>query len=182
LTRTVGDTWKRILKGDTEAWEELVDHYSALVYSVARNAGLSSSDADDCFQQTWLALYQGRDNIRKPNQLPSWLISTARHKALNMSRARARNVDMQGQLTLSSRVEQPDQILERLQSQAQLELALEQLDKRCYLLLHAIFFSHRRMSYKDIATMLDITINSLGATRARCLSKLKKILEKTALE
>ncbi len=152
-------------------------HYASLVFAVARRAGLAISDAEDCAQQVWLALYKGRHRIERPESLPAWLVSTTGRKAARMMRRKktASRVDKKS----VSRPQEalPDETIMCLQRRAQLELALEQLDGRCRKLMHAIFFADSEKSYREIARDLDMPVNSLGPTRARCLNKLKKILE-----
>jgi DNA-directed RNA polymerase specialized sigma24 family protein len=43
-------------KGDQRAWQELVERFSGLVWSVARAYGLSDTDAADVVQTVWLRL------------------------------------------------------------------------------------------------------------------------------
>ena len=150
--------------------------YASLVFSVARHVGLSSADAEDCAQQTWLALYRGRASVRDPARLPSWLTSTTRRKAQRMVRKKLRTETVHRQVDAQQEVAHPDEAIMRLQRSAQLEYALEQLDDRCARLLRAIFMSPEELSYRDIARRLGIPPNSLGPTRSRCLKKLRKIL------
>lgn len=71
MTKTVSDIWTEVLEGDSGSWTKLVRLLAPLVFTVARRAGLNQSDAEDCVQQTWVALYQGRRNIKDPNRLPA---------------------------------------------------------------------------------------------------------------
>ena len=171
------DIWERIIEGDTVAWEELVGKYARLVFSAALQTGLTTAEAEDCAQQTWLALYNSRHKIQRPDQLPSWLISTTRRKAWRLIKRREKADEVYRQVEPQKVVETPDETLEKLQQKAHLELALERLGGRCAKLLRAIFFSPEQLSYKEIAESMGIPPNSLGPTRTRCLSKLKKILK-----
>lgn len=171
------DIWRRITEGDTVAWEELVQKYARLVFHAALRTGLTSAEAEDCVQQTWLALYNSRFKIEQPDQLPSWLISTTRRKAWRFIQRRDKASEVYSQLAPMKGVETPDEELMRAQQAANLELALDQLGGRCAKLLRAIFFSPEKLSYKEIARSMGIPPNSLGPTRVRCLSKLRKILE-----
>ncbi len=175
MNQRVSDIWEKVLTGDPSAWEQLVNRYAGLVFSVARHCGLDSGDAEDCAQQTWFALYRGRGGVRSPAHLPAWLTSTARRIAARTAVRRARADEVHEQMEPIARVAHPDEAIIRLQRKAQLEYALEQLDKRCQVLLHAVFLSPDELSYRDIAHRLGIPINSLGPTRSRCLRKLKKI-------
>ena len=129
--RNISDIWARILGGDPSAWEELVLKYSSLVFSVARKVGLEQSEAEDCAQQTWMTLYTGRNTIRNPLRLPGWLSSTARRKALRMRRRLMKAEQVYAEAVQPAESARPDDAIISLQREAQLELALDQLDERC---------------------------------------------------
>jgi len=76
--------------GDQEAWNQIVERYSRLVWSVARGYRLSLSDTADVAQTTWLRLIENLDRIRDPDQLAGWLATTARREALRVLRQAGR--------------------------------------------------------------------------------------------
>ena len=177
MTDRITDIWAGVLEGSHASWEKLVSHYAALVFAVARKMSLVDSDAEDCAQQVWLTLYNGRRLIERPESLPAWLVSTTRRKAARIIRRQKTAARTKNNLGSGAPGESPDESIMRLQRRAQLELALERLDDRCRKLMHAIFFAESEKSYLEIARDLGMPVNSLGPTRARCLRKLKKILE-----
>ena len=169
------------MQGDASAWQQLVDGYSGLVYTVALRTGLSTPDAEDCAQQTWLALYRFRRKIRDPEALPAWLIKTTRRRAVHMYRKYASQAATAG-LDSDSKVEidsaaLPDEIMAELEGQAVLEAAVAQLDGRCKKLVTWLFLSPLQISYNNISLRLGVKPNSLGPLRSRCLKKLRKILK-----
>src|SRR5215831_13070195 len=78
--------------GDSDAWDELVDRFSGMVWAVARGHGLSSADAADVSQTTWLRLVEHLDRIREPERVGAWLATTARHECLRHVRAWRREI------------------------------------------------------------------------------------------
>jgi RNA polymerase sigma factor (sigma-70 family) len=180
--RNIEDIWAEVIAGDPSAWEELVLKYAPLVYSVARKTGLRQSEAEDCAQQTWMALYTGRHTIRDPLHLPAWLTSTARRKATRTRRRLQRTNELHGNADTPAEVSQPDEAIIAMQRTAQLELAIEQLDEKCHQVLTEIFLAPENLSYRDLARRLGMPENSLGPTRMRCLKKLRKILERMGYE
>jgi RNA polymerase sigma factor (sigma-70 family) len=169
-------TWDKILLSDARAWKQLVDTYAALVLTVARRAGLSDHDAEDCLQQTWLALYRRRRSIKDPSAIPAWLIRTAHRKALNISQRFNRPTDKDHAHPAPS-APLPDDVVATLEQEALLDAAIGQLDPQCRQLISALFLSSEGKSYRELATELNIRPNSLGPMRTRCLNKLKKILK-----
>jgi RNA polymerase sigma factor (sigma-70 family) len=82
-------------RGEAQAWNELVAHYTPLVISVIRRYRLSDEDAADVNQTLWLRLVEHLDSIREPRALPLWIITTTRNECLQVlrSRRRTRTVD-----------------------------------------------------------------------------------------
>src|SRR5919198_1726963 len=69
------------LRGEADAWEQLVRRYAGLVYSVARRYGLGEEDAADVFQGTWSALWERLTEVRNRARLGPLLITVARPPA-----------------------------------------------------------------------------------------------------
>jgi hypothetical protein len=56
------------------------------------------------------------------------------------------------------------------------------LGGRCQELLSTLFLEPGEPSYEAIAERLDMTLGSIGPTRARCFKKLEKILVELGLD
>jgi RNA polymerase sigma factor (sigma-70 family) len=48
------------------------------------------SDADDCFQETWISALRAYPRLRRTDNLRGWLLKIAQNKAIDAHRARAR--------------------------------------------------------------------------------------------
>jgi len=72
----------------------------------------------------------------------------------------------------------PDEALIQLEEQHGVRLAVSQLDERCGKLLTLLFYEDEPLPYTEIAARIGVPEGSIGPTRARCLQKLLKILEK----
>lgn len=169
--------WQRILDDDATAWRELVRRFEALVNTVALRCGLDSGDAEDCAQHVWMSLYRNRHALRDPGRLPKWLIMTTRRRSIRIAGQNQRDKAGRQDHTPSQCTVLPDQQIEQLELQAELEMALMQLDERCQALLRALFLAPREKSYREIAVELGIPINSIGPIRARCLARLRRALD-----
>ena len=174
---TDAEIWTAILDGSASAWEVLVRRYEALIYTIATRAGLSMSDAGDCFQQTWFLLYKHRKSITQPDRISAWLTTAAKREALRMRRKIAPAVDAEILNHLADPEPLVDEKLSALEQRARLEAALGKLDDRCTALLTALFLEPENRSYEAISSDLGIPRNSLGPIRSRCLSKIRTILE-----
>jgi RNA polymerase sigma factor (sigma-70 family) len=70
-----------------------------------------------------------------------------------------------------------DEQRQALQEQQLVREAVGALPERCRELITMLFYKKDELSYADIAQRMDMPIASIGPTRARCLEKLKKLLE-----
>lgn len=177
MKKTVSDIWTDVLEGQADSWAQLVRMFAPLVFTVARRAGLSQSDAEDCVQQTWIALYRGRHTIKDPAKLPAWLIRVTSRASMRLVRKQARDQLVGHQAETANPAALPDEELYRLERLTHLKIGLSQLDRRCSEILKSVFMAPPDQTYRDIAADLGIAPNSLGPTRMRCLKKLRKILE-----
>ncbi|HEY7147443.1 MAG TPA: sigma-70 family RNA polymerase sigma factor, partial [Streptosporangiaceae bacterium] len=84
---TVIDLVSRASSGDQAAWDQLVERYAPLVWSICRRHQLDRADADDVGQGVWLRLVEHLPAIREPAALPGWLATTTRRECLRVLRA-----------------------------------------------------------------------------------------------
>jgi RNA polymerase sigma factor (sigma-70 family) len=73
-------------------------------------ATIGPVDADDCYQETWLAALRAYPQVREASNLRGWLFTIAHHKAIDHLRARARQatpVAEPGDLDSAPTAEQP---------------------------------------------------------------------------
>lgn len=167
-------------RGDAAAWEALVTKYERLIFSIPLNYGLSHDDAADITQLTFTILLQSLDTIQNQANLASWLATVARRHTW---RLRQRNVREQtGVLDeLAEPVELPGvsrtDSVERWELLEWLHTGLARLNGRCRELLLALYFDEQAASYTAVAQRLSIAVGSIGPTRARCLERLKRLLD-----
>ena len=72
--------------GSQQAWDEIVNEYTSMVWAVARSYRLDAADAADVHQATWLRLVENLGQIRDGERLGAWLCTTARREALLLLR------------------------------------------------------------------------------------------------
>jgi len=171
------ELWPAILAGDPAAWRKLVVRYRSLVYATCTYLGLSQMEAGDAFQQTWILLYQKRKQVRDPQRLSAWLVTTARREALRIKSRTEGSPLNESAAEIEDPQPNPEGELLLIERQTMLETALGQIDQPCRELLKAFFFGNEELSYDEIARQLGYSPNTLGAKRQRCLARLKKVLE-----
>ena len=171
-------------RGDAAAWERLVTRYQRAIYSIPRRAGLDEDAAADVFQHAFAMLLEHLARIEHPARVGSWLMITARRETWRLARqtnpSRVRRDDEGGALadTLPDGDPLPDETLVQLEEQHRVRLALATLDERCRRMLTLLFYRDDPPSYAEIAAMFGTSEGSIGPTRARCLEKLRRELER----
>lgn len=173
------------LEGDHAAWEALIRRYQRLIYSIPIKARISQEDAADIFQSVCLKLYEKLNTIRDGERVSSWLITTTSRECWRISARNRREAIPSGSddENGSNLIEIPatgllaDEEREVLERQHQLRHAVEALPDRCRELISMLFYHENELSYVDIAGRMKMPVPSIGPTRARCLEKLRKLLE-----
>jgi RNA polymerase sigma factor (sigma-70 family) len=173
----------RCRAGDARAWETLVRRYERLVYAIARGYRLPAEDVADVFQEVFAALVRGLPRLRDARTLCRWLSSTTERIALATALHRRREASRDaGPVDLRPEVvaaEGPAGVeLEELENQMRVRLALEELGGSCRALLTALYYRDPAPGYREVSGELGIPIGSIGPTRARCLEKLQRLLDR----
>ncbi len=70
-------------------FQTLIDEYAGDVMAVVRGA-VGRTDADDCFQETFLSALRAYPKLDDTRNLRGWLITIAHRKAVDHHRARGR--------------------------------------------------------------------------------------------
>jgi RNA polymerase sigma factor (sigma-70 family) len=70
-------------------FQRFLDEHRAAVYRVAR-AMAGPNEADDVFQETFLAAYRAYPRLRPGGDLRSWVLTIATRKAIDAGRRKAR--------------------------------------------------------------------------------------------
>lgn len=185
----------RCRDGSQPAWNALVRRFQRLVYTVPRRAGLSEAQAGDVFQVAFSRLFEHIDRIDDPARVRAWLVTTAKRETLRLLEQDRRlaepaaggdgvadqdSDDDAGQGALDRLVDPsplPDALLDDLQQQDRVHRAMALLDERSRALLTLLFLQDETPSYGEIAQRMQMPEGSIGPTRARCLQRLRALLD-----
>lgn len=168
-------------RGDALAWNRLLDSYERLVFSVALSYGLTPADAADITQLTFTIFLQNLDDLDDDSNLSAWLATVARRHTWRMLK-KGRREQVHGPEDLAESMymvpdDKGQRMMERWEVIDWLQQGMDKLDERCRTLLIALYFSVEKLSYAEIAERMGLAEGSIGPTRARCLERLKQLLE-----
>lgn len=171
------------LKKNEQAWSALIDKYKNLIYSIPIKFGMYE-DAADIFQAVCADLLTDLPRLREPRALPKWLMQATYHKCLQYRRKSEKHVAL-GENTAGEELTIPDEhsplpeeLFDQLEKEQMLRDAISELSPRCERLVRMLFFETPPRPYQEIAKDLDLATGSIGFIRGRCLTKLRKQLEK----
>lgn len=168
---------ERARAGEIHALDEVVTELNPLLWHVARAEGLTVDDAVDVVQTTWLELLQRLHDIRSPQALTGWLITTVRRGAWRSARRQRREgaVDADVLAAFPDPNPAPDDHLDIAERRRVLWLHFQSLSERCRALLRIVAMVDRP-DYDDVSAALGMPRGSVGPTRGRCLAKLRELL------
>ena len=170
---------KRASDGDQTAWDALVDRYTNLLWSVARGYRLERADAADVIQVAWLRLVEHLPRLRDPERVGAWLATTVRRECLQVIATRKRRGGPVEDEILTSLPDDAAPVDARLLADERdraLWQAFAGMPDRCQRLLR-ILMADPPPSYQDVAETLTMPVGSIGPTRARCLERLRTLLD-----
>jgi RNA polymerase sigma factor (sigma-70 family) len=173
--------------GDRAAWDQLVERYAPLVWSICRQFRLSRVDADDVGQGVWLRLVEHLPTLREPAALPGWIATSTRRECLRVLRDGRRRDQHERPLSPGAgagagadlaglggtQPELPEAELLEAELQAALRDALTSLPPRCQQLL-LLLIADPPLPYAEIGARLQLPVGSIGPNRGRCLDALRR--------
>jgi RNA polymerase sigma factor (sigma-70 family) len=169
------DLIRRCRRGSAGAWQQLLNRYERLVYSIPLSYGLSRDDAADIAQITFTILIQSIDSLSEDSRLGPWLVTVARrHTWRLLDRNRLEGVDVAERAVLLGKSDADS--IEHWELAEWLDTGLSKIGESCRELLLALYFQPERSSYAEVAARLSMPIGSIGPSRARCLKRLRRVL------
>ena len=164
-----------------DAWHELIALVQPKILSTCRRMRLSREESLDVFGQVCYILLGHLTDIKDPDKLISWIITTTRRQALAHSR----------KAEIAERVEQeasdkeppsapptPDEDFQEHERADIITRAIARLPRKEALLVQMLFLDPEEPSYEQISARLRMPVSSIGPTRSRVLSKLQRIVKK----
>lgn len=173
--------------GDQRAFEALVNRYDRRVLGLAYGMVGDAEDAQDVFQETFIAVYRALPGFRMESDFFTWLYRIAVHKALNFRRSRARqappltasageNSPVEPLQARTSGGSTPEEIVLDQELRRQIEEALDGLSNRermAFVLCH-----HQGFKIRQAAEFMRCSEGSVKSYLFRARAKAKLALRK----
>jgi RNA polymerase sigma factor (sigma-70 family) len=170
------------LRGDEDAWAELLDRYKNLIFSIPIRQGIPRDDAADIFQRVCLLLLAELPHVRQAEALPMWLIRVTSRECVRWRRQEqpyGARADLDEALRLVPETgPAAEELLAQAKGEQMLRGAVQSLPTRCRRLVEMLFYESPPRPYKEVASALGLAAGSIGFIRGRCLVRLRRELER----
>jgi RNA polymerase sigma-70 factor (ECF subfamily) len=169
-------------RGDTAAFEDLIERHQSLVAgTIARMLG-SNSDVEDIAQQVFIRVWKSAGRYVARAKFTTWLLKITRNLVFNELRRSKRHaiVPLQiepgaEEMPLPDQVARaPDASLLETELQQAIERAIVQLPESQRMAL--ILRRYEEMSYEQIAEILDLSVPAVKSVLFRARTELRERL------
>ncbi|HSN91210.1 MAG TPA: sigma-70 family RNA polymerase sigma factor [Anaeromyxobacteraceae bacterium] len=178
-------------RGDRRAFGRLVDQHQRSVYGLCMRLLRDGEEARDAAQETFVRAWAALATYDPSQAFAPWLLRIARNHCLDVLRRRipaGRRVELDADPADGAPERElpdaaapaADEVVERRQTAASLEVAVEALPANYREVVH--LFHVEQLSYKEIASTLDVPIGTVMTWLHRARARLRASLEASAAE
>ena len=172
----VGTLVQASAKGDEAAWNALVRRYAPLVLAVIRNYQMAAADVQDVSQTVWLRLVEHLSDLRAPEALPGWLVTTTQRECSRYQRREQKTLPVDPHsdgIMNQGTTTDPDLAILRAELRQALRDGLEELPARDQRLLR-LRAADPPKSYQEISKLTGMPVGSIGPSLRRSLDRLRQ--------
>lgn len=175
------DEWlvQGCIQGDPHAWEDLIDKYKRLIFSIPIKYGASSADAADVFQSVCIEVMNCLPQLKNMQSLRSWLITVAIRQSYRWKKKQSTHVELDAlepDVAEGLASTPPVETLVQLEEEQIVRDVVAKLAPRHRELVQLLFFEQPPLPYAEVARRMGLATGSIGFIRGRCLEKLRKAL------
>jgi RNA polymerase sigma-70 factor (ECF subfamily) len=159
----------RAQQGDAVAVERLIELYQDTIYSMAVSFTRDPHQAEDLAQEAWIKILRGLPRFRHDSKFSTWLYRITMNTFLNATRAVKREQEVVGSLAGESEAAAP-----HVEATLDVHEAVRALPEefRSVVLLRYV----ADLSYKEIASVLELPLGTVQSRLKRALDKLESSL------
>jgi RNA polymerase sigma-70 factor (ECF subfamily) len=173
-----------VARGDTSAFEEVIERHQALVAGTAARMLGSNSDVEDIAQQVFIRVWKSARRYVPRAKFTTWLLKITRNLVFNELRRAKRRAQVPLQpdpgieeIPLKDETNPaPDASLLEGELQRAIEEAIMQLPESQRMAL--VLRRYEQLSYEEIAEVLDLSVPAVKSVLFRARTELRSRLSK----
>ncbi len=164
-------------QGNLEAFDELSMRYQNSAKNKALSIVRDFQAAEDIAQEALIKAYKALAELQDPNKFQAWMLTIVQHTALDYVRARRENKSLETMRDQGFEAPRDTRGLqiEKMENREEDVKILEALGELREDYREIIVLKHvEKLSYKDIADRLDMSVSAVGEK----LSRVRKLLDR----
>jgi len=172
----------RVLRGDSAAYEEIVQRYQQIAFRTAYVITGSSADAEDAAQEGFVKAYRALDRFRPGADLRPWLLRIVANEARNRVRSSGRRRQLELRLTEGFRpgdaAPSPEAVALASDERQRLLALVNALSDEDRTVIASRYFLE--LSGEETAAALGIPEGTVKSRLSRALARLRARVEEAA--
>ncbi|MEI7542718.1 MAG: sigma-70 family RNA polymerase sigma factor [bacterium] len=182
---------KRIKKGETKYFAEIINKYKKVVFGQAYNFLRNKEEAEDTAQEVFIAIYKSIKKFRGDSKLSTWIyritINTCKNRLKQLQRLRSHTADEFYEEGEENKTSMVDNIKEKEEKEPDKTYASSQVKKLIYKRIDELSNEHKQvilmrdvdgLSYEDIGRVLKLSVSAVKSKLFRARENLREKLEK----
>lgn len=163
---------KRAKKGDTKAYEKLIDEIALYLYNIAKPILKNDEDISDALGSTILKAYSKLKTLKKETYFKTWITRILINECNDMLRKKKKLVYIEDYSQQEEKIEK-----ETISKEEKLDLieAINGLDEKTKEVI--ILFYYNELKIEEIADLLNIPVGTVKSRMNTGKTKLYSLLE-----
>lgn len=168
---------QKILKGNTHAFENVVNANKTMVYSIALRLSKSREEAEELAQDVFMRVYENLHTFQGQSALKTWIYKIAFNWCMNKTKTKRHHesVSYETQFQLSDFTLNAYEQLAQAEMQEALKEALHKLDQVDSIIVTLFYLEE--MSIDEISEVLSFSKSNIKVKLFRARKKLKEIID-----
>lgn len=166
---------RRVLDGDTTAFEYLFDRYRDAIHRLFVQRTGSIEDADDLLQETFIKVYMNLHRYCPDYTFGQWLYTIARNTFIDYVRKRQDDLSIDEKFSSpASNSPTPEESVINAQRRMQIEHCIARLPENYRKLIRMRFFDE--YSYEEIAVKLSLPLGTVKTQIHRARERMCRLI------
>jgi RNA polymerase sigma factor (sigma-70 family) len=171
------ELWGGFQQGDTKAYAELYNTFSAQLYSYGMKFTSDKTLVEDSIHDLFCTLWASRERLGQPLSVKNYLFKSLRnfiYKKMNKSTILVDNeqtLDFHFEIAIDQKLAQNEHFL---QMKNQVEQALEKLTSRQREIIYYRFYQN--LEFDEIADIMNMQVRATYKLTARALDALRELV------
>jgi len=167
----------RMVEGDKEAFRYFFEKYYTDFCNLV-NIYLHDSDmSEEIVQDVFIYFWENKGKIKIESSVKLYLLKASKNKSINFLRNEKTKNRILRKISLFTNNNNctPENVLESNQLREIIKTSVESLPEKCRQIY--IFAKEKNMTYKEIASELDISVKTVENQMGKALKRLREILQ-----